>query len=139
MANRAIEAKRLKMKRAKRLFPKSYSANYIPVGRGPNREVMAQYKESSRSLAHSAEYMEWLESVTRFRGVPPGRVEAREAAERIVAAKAKPSYYLSVVLNEMPSTWARIKDVCPSLLNVVLVDNMKHHVRMFWNEKRDRL
>lgn len=138
MGNRAIEQKRLKMKRAKRLFPKNYSATYIPVGRGPNKDVMAEYKERSRSLAHSPEYLEWLESVTRFRGVPPGRVEAREAAERIVNAKAKPDYYLSVALNEMPTAWARIKDVCPLLMNVVLVNNMKHHVRLFWNQQRNR-
>jgi hypothetical protein len=138
MANKTMEAKRQKMKRAKRLFPKSYSADYIPVGRGPNKEVMASYKERSRSLAFSPEYLAWLEDVTRFRGKPPGKLEAEQAAERIANAKGKPSYYLSLCLNEMPATWARIKDVCPMLMNVVLVDNMRQHVRMFWNERRDK-
>jgi hypothetical protein len=136
MANRAIESKRMKLKSWRRSLPKNYEASYIPVGRGPNREVMAQYKESSRSLAFDAEYLAWLETVTRFRGIPPGRVEAREAAERIRNAKVQPSYYLSVVLNEMPQTWARIKDICPMLMNVVLEDSMVRHVRMFWHSDR---
>lgn len=138
MANRTMKAKADKAQRQKRLFPRSYSADYIPVGRGPNRDVMAMYKESSRSLAFGPEYLAWLETVTRYRGKPPGKVEAEQAIERLRNAKTNPSHYLSVVLNEMPATWARIKDVCPTLMNVVLEDSPLRHARMFWNQKRDR-
>lgn len=132
------QAKIMKMKRAKRLFPKSYSSDYISVGRGPNKDVMSEYKERSRSLAFSPEYLAWLETVTRYRGKPPGKLEAEQAIERLHNAKTNPSFYLSVVLNEMPSTWARIKDVCPSLINFVIEDSQLRHVRLFRNQMNDR-
>lgn len=111
MANRAMEAKRHKMKRMRRTFPKSYLSNYIPVGRGPNQEVMAQYKEASRSLAFDQKYMDWLETIARFRGKPPGKVEAEKA-------------------------WARIKDACPNLQCVTLEASKARHVKMFYSQDR---
>lgn len=84
MANRSMQAKALKLKRARRLFPKSYSSNYIPVGMPPNREVMSGYKERARGLAFDAEYMYWLENqFQRFKCKPPGRVEVEAHIRRI--------------------------------------------------------
>ena len=86
MANRSMQAKTLKMKKARRSFPKSYSSDFIPVGRAPNRELMAGYKEHARGLAFDATYMEWLETkYQRFHGKTPERVycEARAALQRI--------------------------------------------------------
>lgn len=141
MANRGNESKRLKLKKWKRSLPKNFEASYIPVGRGPNRDVMAEYKERSRGLAHSEEYLEWLESVTRFKGVPPGRVEAQKRVEDLTKPNPRlptKDHHLSVALNEFPTAWARIKDVCPSLMNVILENSMKQHVRLFFNEQRNR-
>lgn len=111
MANRAMEAKRNKMKRMRRLFPRRMSADYIPVGMPPNRLVMQEYKERTRSLAFDQKYMDWLETVTRFAGKPPGKLEAEKA-------------------------WERIKDACPTLMNVSLVHNKVRCVKMFWNQDR---
>ncbi len=141
MANRSMESKRMKLKKWRRSLPKSFEASYIPVGRGPNRDVMAQYKESSRGLAHSAEYLEWLESVTRFKGVPPGRAEAQKRVEDLTKPNPRlpvKDHYLSVALNEFPTAWARIKDVCPSLINIILENSRLRHVRLFYTERRDR-
>ncbi len=132
------QAKIMKMKRAKRLFPKSYSADYIPVGRGPNQDVMSEYKERSRSLAFSPEYLAFLEVHARFHGKPPGKLEAEQAAARLAKATGTPSYYLSVALNEFPTAWARIKDVCPMLMNFVIEDTAMRHVRMFRNQMNNR-
>lgn len=141
MANRAIEQKRMKMRRAKRLFPKDYSADYIPVGRGPNREVMASLKERTRGLAFDQKYLDFLEETARFKNVPPGRVEAQKSAERLVSNPRElpdKDHMLSVALCEFPTAWARIKDVCPSLINIILENSMKRHVRLFYNEQRNR-
>lgn len=139
MANRSMQQKQLKLKRMKRLFPKSYSADYIHVGSrpGPAHELVTQRKDSVRSLAFDAKYGEYL-AEAKFKNVPPGRVEAREAALRISTAEGKLNHYLSVALNEMPATWARLKDICPLLMNVVLEDSGIRHVRMFWNASRDK-
>ena len=84
MANRSMEAKKIKMKNAKRLIPKSYSSDYIPVGLPPNREVMSGYKDRARGLAFDAKYMEWLEnSFQRFKCKPPGRVEVEAHIRRL--------------------------------------------------------
>ena len=58
MANRTMAAKALKLKKMKRLFPKQYQANYIPVGRGPNMEVMAGYKERAKGLAFDQKFLD---------------------------------------------------------------------------------
>lgn len=111
MVNRTMQAKSLKMKRMKRLFPRRLSADYIPVGMPPNRLVMAQYKESAKSLAFDQKYMDWLETIARFRGKPPGKLEAEKA-------------------------WERIKDACPNLMNVVLEASQVRNVKMFYNSER---
>lgn len=85
MASRAMQAKRLKMKRAKRLFPKNYQSDYIPCGAPPNRLVIREYKERAAGLAFDAKYMEELEKRARFRGVPPGRKEAIDLMTKIMA------------------------------------------------------
>lgn len=111
MANRSMQAKALKMKRMKRTFPRYMSADYIPVGMPPNRLVMSEYKERTRSLAFDQKYMDWLDTVSRFRGKPPGKLEAENA-------------------------WKRIKDACPNLMNVVLEKTQVRDVKMFFNSER---
>lgn len=83
MANRSMAAKRLKLKRQKRLFPRKLSADYVPVGTGPDRFVIREYKERTRSLAFDAEFLASLEAKQKFHGVPPGRLEALEHMKRI--------------------------------------------------------
>jgi len=75
MANRNMQAKALKLKKQKRLFPKSYSADYIPTGMPPDRQVMREYKARTKSLAFDEQYMAHLEEKARFKGVPAGRFE----------------------------------------------------------------
>lgn len=136
MANRVMQAKREKHKRQKRLFPKKYSAGYIAVGAPPNRLVMQEYKERTRSLAFDAKYMEWLETVTRFRGKPPGKKEAEEAAKRIKERRANPAAALVHIKQDAPKLWDRIADSFPMLMNVCLEDSVSRQVRMFWSSDR---
>lgn len=138
MGNRATEQKRLKIKKAKRLFPKTYAADYIPVGRGPNRDVMSEYKERSRGLAFDQKYLDWLELVSRFRGKPPGKLEAEQAAARIKNERGTPGLALRRIAKECPDMWARVADVCPSLMNIRLEDTAARTVFMFWASARDR-
>lgn len=113
MANRTMQAKSLKLKRQRRLFPKHMSASYIPVGMPPNRLVMQEYKERTKSLAFDDKYMAWLELIARFRGKPPGKVEAEAA-------------------------WARIRDASPHLMRVRLSDknDKTKEVWMYFNSER---
>lgn len=111
MANRSIEAKKLKMRRAKRTFPKSYCSNYIPVGSGPNRQVMGDYKERARGLAFDSKYMSWLEEVSRFKGKTPARCEV-EAHIR------------------------RIEDIAPEKKCFQLMENSSLRARCFYNSSK---
>lgn len=111
MANRTMQAKTLKMKRMKRLFPKHMSASYIPVGMPPNRLVMNEYKERTKSLAFDDKYLAYLDSIARFRGKTPGKVEAERC-------------------------WERIRDACPTMMSVILVNNRIRTVWMFFNQER---
>lgn len=77
MANRSMEAKRQKIKRMKRLAPKRYSSDYIPVGTGPNTCVLSEYRARTLSLSFDAKYLATLEAKQKFHGVPPGKVEIR--------------------------------------------------------------
>lgn len=113
MANRTMQAKKLKMKRMRRTSPKSYTASYISCGAPPNRLVMGEYKERTRSLAFDDKYLNWLETVTRFKNKPPGKVEAEAA-------------------------WRRIADACPTLMNVTLEINANRCVKMFFNQERNQ-
>lgn len=85
MANRTMEAKRLKMKKQRRLFPRNYSSDYIPTGKPPNRLVMQEYRERTLSLAFDAKYLAALEAKQKFHGVPPGKVEIRAKLEEMAA------------------------------------------------------
>lgn len=113
MANRSMQAKTLKMRRMKRTFPRYMSADYIPTGKPPNQLVMSEYKERTRSLAFDDKYMNWLDTVTRFHNKPPGKVEAEK-------------------------TWERIRDACPTLMNVTLEVNQVRCVKMFFNQERNQ-
>jgi len=113
MANSTMQAKAAKLRKQRRLFPKHLAASYVPVGRGPNKEVMSGYKERTRSLAFDKTYLDWLETVTRFHGKPPGKLEAEKA-------------------------WERIRDAAPNLSCVTLVDNKVQNVKMFWNDARNQ-
>jgi len=86
MANRSMEAKRNKMKRMKRLAPKRYSSDYIPVGQGPNTFVMSEYRARTVSLAFDPAYLQHLEDNAPFKNVPPGKLEIREKLTALQAA-----------------------------------------------------
>lgn len=75
MANRAMQAKALKLKKQKRLFPKSYSADYIKCPGNLDRTLMAEAKQRAKGLAFDDKYMEYIEQKQRFKGVPWGRFE----------------------------------------------------------------
>ena len=75
MANRTMQAKALKLKRQRRLFPKNYAADYIPCGAGPDKFLMREHKLRTKSLAFDDAYMKRLEERQRFKGVPAGRYE----------------------------------------------------------------
>lgn len=113
MANGTMEAKRNKMRRAKRTFPKSYCSNYIPVGMPPNRLVMGEYKERARGLAFDAEYLAFLEKTARFKGKTPARLvaETRAALERI-------------------------ETIAPNKMCFKLIENSALRARCFFNSER---
>ncbi len=123
MANRTMQAKSLKLKRQRRLFPKQYCSDYIAVGGGPNREVMGEYKERSKSLAFDAKYLEFLEAHARFKNVPPGKHEAN-----VRLAKMK--------LEDYSLTWQRIQEAAPNLQHVVLIHKLHKRVSMYYNQER---
>lgn len=89
MANRTMQAKELKHKKQRRLFPKKFAADYIPVGNGPDRFVIRDYKMRNKSLAFDAKYMEYLEKRTRFAGVPSGRFAAEQLSELLRTMEEK--------------------------------------------------
>lgn len=123
MANRAIAAKTLKMKKQRRLFPKQYQANYIPVGRGPNQEVMAGYKERTRGLAFDQKYLDFLELHARFKGKSPGRVEV-EAAIRRIEEFVPQQMYFTVIKNCVQ--WCRVYFNSQHTLYILLHENYKN-------------
>ncbi len=92
MANRTMQAKALKLQRQLRKLPRriedppgefvKHSGTAIPsrlsaeglaVPRSPNRELMDGYKHRAKSLGMA-------DAVSRFAGVPPGRLEAMKRA-----------------------------------------------------------
>lgn len=109
-----MQAKRLKIKRMKRTFPKLYQSNYIPTSGGTDKErmLMAGYKEHARGLAFDSTYMEWLENkFQRFQGKTPKRVEV-EAHIR------------------------RIENAVPQMLFVKLMENSALRARLFFNSEK---
>lgn len=111
MANRSMAAKAMKMKRARRTFPKSYCSDYIPVGMPANRLVMGEYKERARGLAFDSAYLQWLEDTARFKGKTPCRVEV-EAHIR------------------------RIESIAPAKMCFKLMENGTIRVRCFFNSEK---
>ena len=60
MVNRTMQAKGLKLKRQKRLFPRHLSADYVPTGKPPNQLVIREMKERAAGLAFDDEYIDYL-------------------------------------------------------------------------------
>lgn len=125
MANRSMQAKEMKRKRQRKLLPAHYYADYISVGRPPDREVMREHKERNRSLAFDPEMMKHLDSITRFKGVPPGRVEAREAAQTAISIAR-----MTVV--------DKIREEIPQLLffNLPDANDHIHRASVFFNSEK---
>lgn len=117
MGNRNMEAKGLKLRRQKRLFPRYLAADYVPTGKPPNMLVMNELKERTRSLANSDEYADYL--VTRMmmdaqgQHPHPGRQEVKAHIQRI-------------------------QDTAPALMNVVLMNTKLKKVMMFFPSERNR-
>jgi hypothetical protein len=105
MANRALQAKALKLRRMKRLFPRYLSADYIPTGKPPDRFVIQEYKERTRSLAFDEAYLAHLEAKALFHGVPPGRLEAEAHIKRI--KELTPAMHC-VTICDMPALKAQL-------------------------------
>lgn len=82
MTNRNMTTKVLKIKKLRRSFPKNYAANYVTVGRRPNQEILAGYKERAKSLAFDEAFWDWV-SPPRFKGVPPARYAVLQQIEKL--------------------------------------------------------
>jgi hypothetical protein len=117
MANRAMEAKRLKMKRHRRLAPVKYHAHYIPTGMPPNQLVMQELKERAKGLAFDDEYAEYLS---------------------VRADMDRQGQHISEGRREVAAHIKRIQDVAPAMMNVVLMATKLKRVKMFYNEDRTR-
>lgn len=111
MTNRTIQQKVLKIRKARRKFPKRYSADYISVGMPPNTSVMQEYRDRTKSLAFDDDYLRYLDAKTKFKNVPPGRVEARERA-------------------------MKLQEVLPAPLFIVYLDNVYQRVRIYFNSTK---
>lgn len=89
MVNKTMQAKEMKLRRQKRLFPKQYAADYIPTGKPPDRMVVNEYKQRAKGLAFDAKYLEYLEQRARFKGVPAGKFEVNQKLMEILTAAEK--------------------------------------------------
>jgi len=117
MANRTMAAKRLKLSRQRRLFPRSLSSDYIPTGKPPNMLVMRELKERARSLAFSDEYIDYL--VTRRQMDAAGQ-------------------HISVGRREVMAHILRIQETAPALTCVTLDNTVVRKVQMFYNSERTK-
>lgn len=117
MANRTMQAKSLKLKRAKRLFPKYLSASYIPTGKPPNMLVMKELKERSLSLAFDKEYIEYL----AVRSAMDSAGQHISEGRRLVSAHIE-----------------RIRNTAPTMTCVTLCDTLVKKALLFYNEDRTR-
>jgi len=117
MANRIMQAKGLKAKRQRRLFPRHLAADYIPTGKPPNMLVMKELKERSRSLAFDEEYVDYLVKRKCL------DIQGQHISEgrRLVSAHIQ-----------------RIKDTSPSLTCVTICDTIVRKTLLFYNEERTR-
>lgn len=117
MANRALAAKKLKMVRQRRLFPKYLASDYIPTGKPPNMLVMRELKERSRSLAFDDEYIDYL--VRRMQMDKQGQ-------------------HLHPGREEIKAHIRRIQEAAPALMNVVLKSTTVSKTMMFYPSERNR-
>jgi len=112
-----MQAKTLKMKRHKRLFPRSLASDYIPTGKPPNMLVMRELKERSRSLAFDDEYIDYL------------------VKRRLMDAQGQ---HISEGRRQISAHIQRIKDLAPALMNVALCNSSVQKTLLFYNEERTR-
>ncbi len=117
MANRTMQAKGLKAKRQKRLFPRHLAADYIPTGKPPNMLVMRELKERSRSLAFDQEYIDYI---VRRRDMDAKGQHISEG-RRLVDAHIR-----------------RIQETAPSMTCVTICDTVMRKTLLFYNEERTR-
>lgn len=117
MANRTMQAKGLKAKRQKRLFPRHLAADYIPTGKPPNMLVMRELKERSRSLAFDEEYIDYL--------VKRRYMDA--AGQHISEGRRLVSAHIT-----------RIQQTAPAMTCVTICDTVVRKTLLFYNEERTR-
>lgn len=103
MANRTMQAKAMKLQRQLRRLPRrieepvgefiKHSSTPIPsrlkaegvsAPRSPNRDLMDGYKHRAKSLGMA-------DTVARFKGIPPGRLEALERAMQMKGDEVDPN------------------------------------------------
>lgn len=117
MANRTMQAKGLKLRRQRRLFPRHLSADYVPAGKPPNMLVMKELKERTKGLAFDDEYIDYL-------------IKRRQMDEV--------GQHISIGRQEVSAHIERIRNTAPALMCVTLTNTVASKVLMFYNEKRDR-
>lgn len=117
MANRSMQAKALKLKRQKRLFPRYLGADYIPTGKPPNQMVMQELKERARGLAFDEEYADYLQV----------RKEMDRQGQHISEGRVLVAAHIQ-----------RIQNVAPALMNVVICNTKIQKTKLFYNEERNK-
>src|SRR5258705_6664949 len=117
MANQTLQAKGLKAKRQRRLFPRYLAADYIPTGKPPNMLVMRELKERSRSLAFDDEYIDYLVK-RKFMDMQGQHISE---GRQLVAAHIK-----------------RIQETAPAMTCVTICDTLVRKTLLFYNEARNR-
>lgn len=135
MANRSMAAKALKLKRQKRLFPRYLSADYIPTGKPPDRFVIQEYKERTRSLAFDADYLASLEAKQKFHHVSYKRREVEAHIKRI--QELTPHMHC-FVLCDMPALKAQcFYNVTRTRYMITEYNHLIHQVRssMYYSDK----
>jgi len=110
-----MQAKGLKAKRQRRLFPRHLSASYIPTGKPPNMLVMKELKERSRSLAFDDEYADYLAK----RKLMDMQGQHISEGRQLVAAHMK-----------------RIQDTVPCMTYVTICDTIVKKTKLFYDETR---
>jgi hypothetical protein len=113
MANRTMQAKAMKHRRHKRLFPKHLLASYIPTGKPPDRFVIQEYKERTRSLAFDDAYIADLEAKQQF-------------------------HHVSYKRREVEAHIKRIKELTPSMFCITICDMPAIKAQLFYNSERTR-
>jgi hypothetical protein len=108
-----MAAKELKRKRQKRLFPRYLSASYIPTGKPPDRFVIQEYKERTRSLAFDADYLADLEAKQQF-------------------------HHVSYKRREVQAHIKRIQELTPSMFCITICDMPAIKAQLFYNSEKTR-